>query len=275
MNASEMHEERAMNRTTRPVGPAVALGIALCALLSGCATDQDALVRFLATADAPGRGGEYHVMPPDVLTIQASPTEEYANRTVKVGPDGKAFLPLVGAFELAGKTTTEIAGELTENLRDYYEDVQVTVTISQYASQKYYVMGEVSRPGVYPYTGNDSLLAAIAGAGPTRLAWPERVYLVRGLDPLPGESGLEVNADGRVGGKLQKIRINIMEMARDGDLSANVTLAQNDVIFVPANPFAKVGLAIQNLLLPATPAVQAAGFPYDFSENARNVPDTN
>jgi hypothetical protein len=62
-----------------------------------------------------------------------------------------------------------------------------------------------------------------------------------------------------------------MEMAADGHLSANLALAQDDVIYVPANPFAKVGLAIQNLLLPATPAVSAVGLPYQMKDSANGT----
>jgi polysaccharide biosynthesis/export protein len=248
---------------------AAALSACVCMLLGGCATNQDALIRFLLSAKNQARvAGEYRVMPPDVLVINVTPTEEYANRAVRVGPDGKAFLPLVGSFQLAGKTTTQIAAELTENLRDYYDDVQVTISVAEYRSQKFYILGEVARPGVYPYTGNDNLLSAVAGAVPTRLAWPERIYVVRGLNPLPGDNGVQVDAAGHVDRKPQRIRVNLMEMARDGDLSANVALTENDVVYVPANPFAKVGLAIQNLLLPASPAVSAVAFPYQMADTA-------
>lgn len=244
----------------------------LCGPLAGCATNQEALIRFLVSAkNAQKTNAEYRVMPPDVLVINVTPTEEYANRAVRVGPDGKAFLPLVGSFQLAGKTTTQIAAELTENLRDYYDEVQVTVSVAEYRSQKFYILGEVTRPGTYPYTGNDNLISAVAAAVPSRLAWPERIYVVRGLDPVPGEKGVQVDARGRVAPKPQRIRVNLMEMARDGNLSANLALTENDVIYVPANPFAKVGLAIQNLLLPAAPAVSAAGFPYQIRDSAEGT----
>ncbi len=245
--------------------------LGMCALPAGCATDQSALMRFLASSKNCMHGTtEYRIMPPDVLVITATPTEEYNNRLVRVGPDGKAFLPLVGVFKLANKSTSQIAAELTENLHDYYEDVQVTVTVAEYASQKYYVLGEVSHPGVFPFTGNDNFISAVAAASPTRLAWPERIYVVRGLNPLPGEQPVRMDAKGKLntGAKLQRIRVNLMEMAKDGELSGNVTLAENDVIYVPANPFAKVGLAIQDLLLPASPAVSAAGFPYQLKDSA-------
>ena len=239
------------------------LVIGACLVLTGCATDQRKLLQFLATTHTPMSNAEYRVMPPDVLSVTANPAPEYAGLNVRVGPDGKAFLPLVGELHLANKTTTEIAAELTENLQDYYEDVQVTVAVEGYLSQKYFVFGEVGRPGVYAYRGSDTLLSALASAGPTRLAMPEKIYLVRGLHALPGDEGIEVDENGLMKNNVQKITINLWEMARDGKLPGNVALANNDVIYVPAHPLAKVGLALQNLLFPAKPAIDVAHVPSD------------
>ncbi|NQU75778.1 MAG: polysaccharide export protein [Planctomycetes bacterium] len=233
-------------------------------LLGGCSTtDHQALIAFMATANGSGGCGEYRVMPPDILSINAMPTEEYINLIVRVGPDGRSFLPLIGEYDFAGKSTTQIAAEITAGLRGYYEDVQVTVAVERYQSQRYYVFGEVTRPGVYPFTGTDSLISALAAAEPTRLAQQEKVYLVRGLDPLPNEEGIELDSTGRIKNKVQKVAINLLEMTRDGKMSANLLLANNDVIYVPANPAAKVGLALQNLLLPARPVIEAAHVPTD------------
>jgi len=57
------------------------------------------------------------------------------------------------------------------------------------------------------------------------------------------------------------LRINMMDMVKKGDLSFNILLKPGDIIYVPANPLAEVGLAIQMLLFPIQPALQAAGTP--------------
>ena len=161
-------------------------------------------MQFLATSGSLTGCEEYVVMPPDVLSITARPTDEFRGYTVRVGPDGKAFLPLIGNYLFAGKTTSQIAAELTENLLDYYEDVQVTVAIKAYRSQRFFVWGEVARPGVYPFTGNDTLVSALASALPTRMALPERIVIIRGMDPLPGADGVPIDQQGRIKNRTQK-----------------------------------------------------------------------
>lgn len=249
------------NRTILKTGTTLlAFGWAV-SMLTGCQTNRQQLQSFLETAHTPVGSTEYRVMPPDVLSITARPAEEYKNLSVRLGPDGKAHLPLIGEFPLAGKTTTQIAGELADLLMDYYQDVQVTVAVTNYNSQKFYVFGQVSHPGAYAYTGSDSLLSALAQAQPTNLAMPEKVQLVRSLDPAAGGFNAELDEEGNVKANAKKLTVNLYDMVKDGDMSANVLLASNDVIFVPANPMAEVGLALQNVLFPIRPAVEAVGSP--------------
>lgn len=260
-----------MKRTKTHSAAILLVLVVACAALTGCATNRKEMMQFLATAQTSIGGEHYKVMPPDVISITARPTEEYDGLMVQIGPDGRAFLPLIGSYQIAGKTTSQIAAELTENLQDYYQDVQVTVSVEHYRSQRYYVFGEVSRPGMYPYTGTDSVISALSVAGPTRLAEPESVTIIRGLAPIPGQRGVEVDQNGEIVGNVQRIRVNLWEMARDGQLDGNLALANNDVIYVPAHPLAKVGLALQSVLFPISPMVETVGSPYDFSDAARGT----
>jgi len=245
------------------------LMLAAACLSTGCGTSGHAeLMQFLATAHAPTGCEEYRVMPPDSLMITARPTDEFNGLTVTVGPDGKAFLPLVGNYMFADKTTEQIAAELTENLLDYYEDVQVTVTVRAYLSQRYFVQGEVARPGVYPFTGNDTLISALAAASPTRMALPERIIVVRGLDPLPDVNGVPVDQQGRIKNRTQKITINLNALIKGEGPTANFMLANNDVIYVPTHPLAEVGLALQKVLFPIRPLVSTVGAPRDVVDAA-------
>jgi hypothetical protein len=59
--------------------------------------------------------------------------------------------------------------------------------------------------------------------------------------------------------------VNLAAMYEQGDLSQNVLLKPNDIIYVQANPFAKVGLALQNVLFPVRPALSAASTPASFA----------
>ena len=255
-------------RNTKIAALIWALAVAAC-LSSGCArTNQTELLQFLATCHTPTGCEEYRVMPPDSLKITARPTDEFNGLNVRVGPDGKAFLPLIGSYSFADKTTSQIAAELTENLLDYYEDVQVTVAMLAYRSQRFFVWGEVSKPGVYAFTGNDTLLSALSSASPTRMSLPERIVVIRGMDPLPNSDGVPVDQRGRIENRAQKITINLNDMVKRGESPANFMIAKNDVIYVPTHPLAKVGLALQKVLFPIRPMVQTMGAPYDIVDAA-------
>ena len=58
-----------------------------------------------------------------------------------------------------------------------------------------------------------------------------------------------------------EIVIDLTAMIETGDMSRNILLKPDDVIFVPPNPFAAVGLALQNVLFPVRPVLEAVRVP--------------
>lgn len=232
------------------------------AALAGCQhTNQAELAAFLARGDAQAPCTEYRLMPPDVVVIDARPTEEYRNLSVQIGPDGQAFLPLIGPYSFRDKTTTQVADELQSVLSEYYQDVQVEVNVKQYNSQRYYVFGHVSHPGSYSCTGGDTLLSALAKAQPTSLANCDEIQLVRGSGAIEGGFLPELDAGGKPLGNGQRLTVNLWEMVREGNMAANVRIAHNDVIYVPPHALAAAGLAVNSVLFPVRPAIEAVGVP--------------
>jgi polysaccharide biosynthesis/export protein len=57
------------------------------------------------------------------------------------------------------------------------------------------------------------------------------------------------------------LTIDLMAMMKKGDLSQNILLKPDDIIYVPPNPLAEIGLTIQMILFPIQPAIQAVGVP--------------
>jgi protein involved in polysaccharide export with SLBB domain len=55
--------------------------------------------------------------------------------------------------------------------------------------------------------------------------------------------------------------INMMDMVKKGDMSQNILLKPGDIVYVPANPLAEIGLAFQMLLFPISPAIQTVSSP--------------
>lgn len=242
-----------------------------CGLAGGC-YDQKQVQAFLQKTHSPVSGREYRVLPPDVITVSSRHVPEINNLTQQVRPDGKVNLPMVGEVLVAGLTAKEIEKSLTTAAAEFYEQVDATVTISQYNSQRYYVYGQVERAGPMPWTGRDSLLDALAKAQPTYLAWPERIIVVRGNEPKVGgfattypvqdkhyeSTGVHKESSSNPS---HELLINLMAMIQHGDMANNILLEPNDVIYVQPNPLAAVGLALQSLLFPVRPVLEATRVP--------------
>ena len=234
-------------------------GVLLCVLgsvlVTGCATyDAHEVKAFLQTPRSPVSGTEYRLYPPDVIAISSRGVPEINGIMQRVRPDGKINLPLLGEIGVAGRTPGEVEGLLTKAARDYYQQVDATVTVAEYNSQRFYVFGQVAAPGPMPWTGCDTLLDALARSQPTLLAWPERIVVVRGAKP---DQGGYATADN----PRHKMTINLMAMIESGDMANNILLRPNDVIYVQPNPFAAVGLKLQQILFPTRPVLEAARVP--------------
>jgi len=185
----------------------------------------------------------YAVAPPDIITIHAPIAKELDNAKQQIAPDGTLNLDLLGQVAVAGKSPKEIEDLLVSKLATFYRDVKVRVDV-EYKSQWYYVFGETAASGPKRYTGRDTLIQALAEAQPTRLAWPERIYVIK---PSPDPDQRHVTV------------INLKDIIQQGNATSNVMLEQDDIIYVPLNPLANIGVAIQNLLFPVQPVMQAAG----------------
>lgn len=115
----------------------------------------------------------------DVLNISVW-KEPQITRTVPVRPDGKISLPLLNDVQAAGLTPMQLSSLITKRLKKYLADPQVTVIVTQINSQRYYIMGEVTRAGAYPLLPNMTILQALSGAGGfSPFAKLSNIYLLR------------------------------------------------------------------------------------------------
>lgn len=103
---------------------------------------------------------------------------------VAVDSTGSLTLPLVGRVAVAGKTPREVQDELQRLYgATYIQHPQVTVSVEKAVNQRITVDGAVAQPGVYPVTGNTTLLQAISlahGAGPNAIL--SRVVIFRRIN---------------------------------------------------------------------------------------------
>lgn len=132
---------------------------------------------------------------------------------VMVRPDGKITLPLVGEIQAAGETPESLAKLITEGLSQTMTKPEVFVSVQQVNSKKYFVSGEVTRPGVYSLVTSVSVLEALSLAGGLReFANQKKIIVVRGN---------------------QRLKFNYKEVVDGKNLKQNITLEHGDHIIVP------------------------------------------
>lgn len=114
--------------------------------------------QFSAVMPAPIAAG-------DSLNVSEFHTPEF-HSNVRVGPEGTVMLPLVGQVRVAGLDEQAAAREIEKALVDKHMLLHpmVSVTVTVYAGQDVSLLGEVARPGVYPYTLHHRLLDLISAA---------------------------------------------------------------------------------------------------------------
>jgi polysaccharide biosynthesis/export protein len=153
----------------------------------------------------------------DVLAISVW-KEPDVSRSVPVRSDGKISLPLVGEVQAAGRTPLNLEQEIAAGLKNYISEPEVTVIVQQINSQKFNILGQVSKPGSYSLVNNVTVLDAIALAGGFRdFAKQKAIYVLR------------QNADGTQ----NTIRFNYKQVIKGQKPEQNVRLQPRDTIVVP------------------------------------------
>ncbi|HEY7646448.1 MAG TPA: polysaccharide biosynthesis/export family protein [Hyphomicrobiales bacterium] len=91
---------------------------------------------------------------------------EALNVKYTIGPAGQLALPLVGEIPAAGLTTSELARQISDQLRQRMHLAaapDATVEIVEY--RPFYLIGVVEKPGQYPYEPGMTVLRAVSIGG--------------------------------------------------------------------------------------------------------------
>jgi protein involved in polysaccharide export with SLBB domain len=138
----------------------------VCAFLSGCASvdslgpatlaEREALISEAATT-APVLQASEKIK----ITVFG---EDRLSGEYEIDPGGYVSLPLAGTVKAAGLSKQQFEAALTKKFRgEYLRDPKVTVEVSSF--RPFYILGEVEKPGEYPYKGGLNVLSAVALAG--------------------------------------------------------------------------------------------------------------
>ena len=184
--------------------------------------------------------GNYILHPPDEIEVHCVMVPEIDMQRQQIRPDGKVSFETIGEIDAAGKTPSQVANVLTGKILELYEiegEHPIDVRVVAFRSKRYYVLGQVGRPGAQSYTGRDTVLGAIALAGsPTVLAWVDRIQVVR---PSASKSV-----------KPKIFEFNFDRAAAHGDASKDVLLQEGDIIYVPPTVLAAAAMKIEEFIRP-------------------------
>ncbi len=176
------------------------------------------------TAAAPAN--DYIMTPGDQLQIYVlghpdlSSTRSSSDSSYTVRPDGKLNFPLVGEIDINGLTVYEFTNLLTKELAEYIVNPKITVNVAKLGTTRVFVMGEVSKQGMYELSKSHRVMDALGAAGGfTKKAAKKDIYLVRNV--------------GKPGENVQKL--NILDYMRKGDNSQNVVLQEGDCLYLTSN----------------------------------------
>jgi protein involved in polysaccharide export with SLBB domain len=119
--------------------------------------------------------------PGDVFAVRVFNEPDLTN-DYRVDSDGSIDYPLIGKVKVEGKRPAQIAAEIRLKLREgqFLRSPQVSVFVKEYNSKTIQILGQVQKPGRYPYYDNMSVVEALSLAGGfTPLAWRDRSLLTR------------------------------------------------------------------------------------------------
>jgi polysaccharide export outer membrane protein len=158
----------------------------------------------------------------DLMSIKVYGVPEM-NDDIRINGAGDISLPLIGNIHVEGLTSEQIERLLEKKLIDggYLREPHVTIFVKEYVTQGISVMGEISKPGMYPLVGARRLYDIITLAG--------------GPTPLTGDKVTITHRDQRETPVVVKLGANFLSTMSSQE--ANIEIYPGDVIV-----FAKAGV---------------------------------
>jgi polysaccharide biosynthesis/export protein len=159
----------------------------------------------------PSSNSTYVIGAEDMLQISVLHEAELTGpRTVQ--PDGKITLPLVQEVAAAGLTPVQLEAAIVQELSKVMVNPVVSVAVLQVNSKKYFIQGEVQKPGAYPLAVPTTVLEGLVNAGGFRdFADLKHITILRGA---------------------QRMNFNFKQVRAGKHLEQNIVLQPGDEIFV-------------------------------------------
>jgi len=186
-------------------------------------------------------GFHYFIGPGDELDIKVWRHPDL-DMSVIVRPDCMISMPIANEVFVCNATIPESREQIASQLKKTLKNPQVAVNVRKFVSQKIFVLGEVERPGLYPFAGRITVLDALSKAGgyDKETAALKSVMLIRG----------------GYGPDAQVMSINMQDVLRGKNYESNIFLRAGDIIFVPKSFISKVNKFINQFFTKTDPVLK-------------------
>lgn len=159
----------------------------------------------------------------DAIQLTVVNVPEFSGQQ-QIGNDGAIVLPVIGRVGVAGLSVTDAETTIAARLSRELRRPRILITVLKSRPLRVGIAGEIKQPGFYTLSAADaiqtpSIVQAIQQAGGVTLTANLQQVEIRRRDRAKG---------------IQKIVVNLSDIAQTGDLSQNVSLRDGDSIFIPA-----------------------------------------
>lgn len=140
-----------------------------------------------------------------------------------IGPDGAITVPLVGAMQIVNLNRQQVTDKILAALSSYYKRLTIDVQVTQYIANRILVLGRVKNPGTVQFNSTEpSLLEALALAGG-----------IAETSGLTAAQALPLSRCAIFRGRDQIVWIDLAPLLTGKNLSLNMRLKRNDIVYVP------------------------------------------
>ncbi|MEM7460877.1 MAG: polysaccharide biosynthesis/export family protein [Pseudomonadota bacterium] len=198
-----------------------------------------------------GADAYYLLAPGDQLEVIVHTAPELS-RTVTVGPDGRFRMPYSGPIVAAARTVDQVRNGVQLAMATELNDPDIDVLLAGTASQRIFVGGDVTSPGMFEMPGLiDPLQAIIMAGGVTETGSARTVVLMRRMP----------------GGDVKSAVFDLKAGIYDPSLADWAPLRRFDVVYVTRKPIADQNLFVRQYIRDALP-IDFSLF-YDIAGNNR------
>lgn len=175
------------------------------------------------------------VGPGDDLNILVYRHTDLTLGTVPVRTDGNITMPLIGDVKVEGLTIPQLRETLETRFARYIVNPQIVISYNKINSQKIFVLGEVTTPGIIKLDDRLTLLQAILkSGGMTHDARSSQVLLIR---------------------KSKAYALSV-DSIFNGDPTQDVPIVNGDIVYVPSTTLSDLGRTFSHITKILSPIIQ-------------------